>query len=595
MSSPKTMPAMMFVLALLLCSGLLSAGLKWPPARFATDPIGAPVFSGSSIYAMGGDGRVNIYELIQGTPQRPYDLGGPTHVAPLAAGNLLVVGTDDGHVTALNRESMQQLWAYPASKTTGGRTGNTTTGAPGGGGAETAGGTEPNETLELRSLAFGGSSVYAVYANKTIALDASNGHVQKIWTLDDAGPAAADSSRLYVMDGDTLKAFSVVGGGGWTLQTGPLYQTSPVVDENAGRLYAATTKGYVMSIRTDTGVVVWQYPLNGWPMATPLPSGDKVVVGANDGRLRALDRDTGALRWTADLGAPIRGGMAEVVRGSTRILLVPTQAPSLAAVNSLDGTVLWDYPLSDWPSSPAVSSDGRFAATATRDHQLYVIILSPMCTIDSPRARQLIAPFTELDGRAWAWEGVGRVALSVQGRRQDIVLNQSGPFRTMLDLTSLREGSVDIRCLAEGSDGSSEVDNGPSKSSPILSFTAAQAEISITAPNAAEPGGSITVYVRNAAAYDMQDMEVEFAGQKQMLSSPFTLHAPAAEGSYNITAAKQGFGTVSAVVRVQADRRLLIAGGVVGVMLVAGLLYFALTRKKKVEAPTDYSKAPGQG
>jgi hypothetical protein len=276
-------------------------------------------------------------------------------------------------------------------------------------------------------------------------------------------------------------------------------------------------------------------------------------------------------------------------------VLVPTQAPSIVAVNPLDGTVLWDYPLADWPSSPAVSADGRFAAVVTRDHHLYDIIISPMCTIDSPRSQHLIAPFTELDGRAWAWDGVKGVSLSVQGRRQDIALNRSGPFRTMLDLTGLGEGSIELRCLAEGNDGSSEVDNGPSKSSPILSFTASQAEMSITAPAGAEPGSSITVYVRNAAAYDMQDVEVEFAGQKQTLSSPITLRAPSAEGTYNITAAKPGFATVSAVVRVQSDRRMFIAGGVVGVLVICGLVYFALTRKKKVTAPTDYSKVQGQG
>ena len=561
MSSSKKMPAMMAVLALslFLLSGLSFAGLKWQPARFGGEPVGAPVFSAGSVYMMGGDGRLNIYDLAQGTPARPYDLGSPTHVAPLAAGSLLVIGTDDGHIEALDREQMRQVWTY-------------------------------NETLELRSLVFGGSSVYAVYSNKSVALDASDGHVQKVWTLNDAGAAAADSGRLYVMDGGTLKAFSLDGSGDWTLQTGALYKTVPAVDENAGKLYVATTKGYVMSIQSDTGNVVWQYPLNGWPMATPLPSGDEVVVGANDGRLRALDRDTGALRWSADLGAPIMGGMTEVAQGSARIALVPTQAPTLAAVNLSDGAVLWDYPLPDWPSSPAVSSDGRFAAVATRDKQLYVVILSPMCTIDSPKSQTPIAPFIELDGRAWAWEGVSRVSLSVQGHAQDVALNQSGPFRTMLDLTGLAEGSVDIRCLADGQDGSSEVDNGPAKSSPILSFTAAQAQLSITAPAIAEPGGAITVFVRNTAAHDMPDVQVNFNGQSQTASSPITLHAPAVEGTYNITVAKPGFETVSAVVRVQADRRLLVGGVIAGAMLIILLAYFLLTRKKKVAAPTDYSK-----
>ena len=54
---------------------------------------------------------------------------------------------------------------------------------------------------------------------------------------------------------------------------------------------------------------------------------------------------------------------------------------------------------------------------------------------------------------------MSRVSLSVQGRAQDVVVNQSGPFHTMLDLTGVQQGSVDIRCLADGRDGSSETDN----------------------------------------------------------------------------------------------------------------------------------------
>ena len=104
------------------------------------------------------------------------------------------------------------------------------------------------------------------------------------------------------------------------------------------------------------------------------------------------------------------------------------------------------------------------------------------------------------------------------------------------------------------------------------------------------PGGAITVFVRNTAAHDMPDVQVNFNGQSQTASSPITLHAPAVEGTYNITVAKPGFETVSAVVRVQADRRLLVGGVIAGAMLIILLAYFLLTRKKKVAAPTDYSK-----
>ena len=213
-----------------------------------------------------------------------------------------------------------------------------------------------------------------------------------------------------------------------------------------------------------------------------------------------------------------------------------------------------------------------------------------MCTIDSPANQQLVAPFTTLLAHAWAWDGVSQVTLSVQGREQNIALNGSGAFTTTLDLSQSSAGSIGIKCLAQGNDGSVEVDNGPAKSSPILSSSAQAANMSLTAPNVAEPGGQIRVYVRNPDAYDMTGVTVQFNGQTLLVDSPITLKAPMTEGNYNLTVSKQGFTPVTSTIRVQADRRMLIIGGIVGLVLLMAMIYFVVKRKKPIAAPTDYSK-----
>ncbi len=586
-------PAIYFVLVLLSLSALSFAGLKWAPTQMAVPAAGPPIFSSSSIYLVSQDGRLNIFDLASGTPKSPYSLSGQTHVSPISAGSLIITGTDDGRIEALSLEQMRRVWVYPAAPLTGSGGKNPPNGVnpkPANQSSSSSAFADSGFVPELRTLVYGGSTVYAIGRNQIIALDSSSGFVKKIFSVGDSGAAAADSARLYVMDGDTLKAFSSDGGLVWSLQTGKLYQTSPSVDEASNRVYAATINGFVMSIRISDGQVMWQYPLNGWPMATPLPTANGVMVGANDGRLRALDRLNGTLLWMTDLHAPIRGQISEVKRGTQRILLVPTQAPSLAAVDEGNGALLWDYPLADWPYGPSVSDDGRYAALTTHDKQLYLITLSPMCTIDSPKNQQLIAPFAMLSGHAWAWGGANHATLSVQGRDQEIAVDSSGMFGTTLDLTQAHDGSIGIRCLAQGNDGSVEVDNGPAKSAPILSASAPAAQMNLTAPAAAEPGGQLRVYVRNPDAYDMTGVMVEFMGKTALMDSPITLIAPTAEGAYNLTVSKQGFADQTAVIRVQTDRRPLIIGGIVAFVAVVAIIYFVTHRKKRVAAPTDYSR-----
>ena len=187
---------------------------------------------------------------------------------------------------------------------------------------------------------------------RVLALDAQSGRPRfDHELLDSGGPAAADGERVYVMDGGTLKAISANGQMAWSRRVGALFKTRPAAD--GGRVYIASTEGQIDAIDAASGEVNWTYSVNGWPMATPLADGQRVMVGANDGRLRALDAFNGHMLWTADLHAAVWGEMALATHGGERIVLAPTQQPSLAAVDAETGALRWEYPLSDWPASPA--------------------------------------------------------------------------------------------------------------------------------------------------------------------------------------------------------------------------------------------------
>jgi outer membrane protein assembly factor BamB len=85
-----------------------------------------------------------------------------------------------------------------------------------------------------------------------------------------------------------------------------------------GMLYVPTGDGDVLAINTSTAQEAWRwssadalagvqaYTRDGRSvLSSPIVSGDAVIVGASDGSIVALDRSTGAVRWSDSVDAPV--------------------------------------------------------------------------------------------------------------------------------------------------------------------------------------------------------------------------------------------------------------------------------------------------
>jgi outer membrane protein assembly factor BamB len=122
-------------------------------------------------------------------------------------------------------------------------------------------------------------------------------------------PVAVDDLVLLACQRDQLVAVDAQSGdelwrhvsGGGSLLPGAGTAASPAVAD--GVAYAGFTDGRVTAIDLDTGEAVWHYETRGPVLSSPIVSGNVLYVGSNDGWLRALARDTGECRWSYDLGS----------------------------------------------------------------------------------------------------------------------------------------------------------------------------------------------------------------------------------------------------------------------------------------------------
>lgn len=122
----------------------------------------------------------------------------------------------------------------------------------------------------------------------------------------------------------------------------------------AGRLLVGSAD-YKMHAIGDNGMHLWSYETGGRVYSSPVPDGDEVYFGSDDGKLYKVDIDSGMLIWQFETGGRIRSAPA-LVDGR---LYVASWDGHLYAVDAATGSELWRSELAKYTSASPAVGDGR--------------------------------------------------------------------------------------------------------------------------------------------------------------------------------------------------------------------------------------------
>jgi len=179
----------------------------------------------------------------------------------------------------------------------------------------------------------------------------------------------AGSRFLYVLDstsGTLLWKWTKVGLGVikatpvlHMTAVGTINQVSQKVVYLADSLYNVVALNFTLASATTAPTVAWQYQLGDGVASTPALSADgsKLYVGCKDGKLYALNTNTGVVLWNFTAGASFFASSPAVTpRG---VVIVGAMDSYLYAVDGSTGAQVWSYQSTGWMySSPAVAADG---------------------------------------------------------------------------------------------------------------------------------------------------------------------------------------------------------------------------------------------
>ncbi|MFH1067980.1 MAG: PQQ-binding-like beta-propeller repeat protein [Candidatus Glassbacteria bacterium] len=251
---------------------------------------------------------------------------------PAIQGGTVYVGSDDGHLYALNVDASIKwkfqlyYWVdtnFPKSSPAVGSDG----------------------TVYIGSL---DSCLYAINADSTLKWKYKTGY--RIYS----SPAIGADGTIYFGSGDgyfyALNPDSTLK---WKYWTGGRIECSPAIGAD-GTIYFGS--GYLYALNPDSTLKWrWRYDETANVSSSPAIGADGIIYfGSIDGNLYALNPD-GSYRWQYQTGAAIRSSPAI---GSDGAVYFGSDDNNLYALNA-DGSYRWQYQTGDDVySSPAIGEDG---------------------------------------------------------------------------------------------------------------------------------------------------------------------------------------------------------------------------------------------
>lgn len=187
--------------------------------------------------------------------------------------------------------------------------------------------------------------------------------IKRLWKADLGGDAeflrialqpVGDGSRIYAASHDgKVSAFDPVNGKRlWRSELDMELSAGPGVGD--GLLVVVSSNGQVVLLDADDGTERWRVNIGGESLARPLIADDVVMIQTVDNRLRALQTFDGSERWVVLQSMPaltVRGSASPVLSGSN--VVAGFDNGRVIAIDRDSGDIVWETLL----APPAGRSD----------------------------------------------------------------------------------------------------------------------------------------------------------------------------------------------------------------------------------------------
>ena len=270
------------------------------------------------------------------------------------------------------------------------------------------------------------------------AVDAKTG--KEIWRFETSGQVSGAPSvhqgRVYFgQQGGNDEMYCVdakTGSPIWTSKVGWVWTTSTPDDS---KVYTGTVDGRIIALEVDTGKEVWEHLTNGGVYPAPAVDDKRVYTGSWDGQYFAIDKNTGKVDWAYSSF----GGMPDSAAGVLwRNMYICRTDGRLCGLDRDTGERYWAFEdprkgkgMTVMNSTPSCSGDKTFVSTSI-DHDGAALGATLYC-ISNKTGEQL-----------WKYSGAGGWTGSSCTENTVICGSSTESFVSCLDVEPNPDGSPNI-------------------------------------------------------------------------------------------------------------------------------------------------------
>ncbi len=138
-----------------------------------------------------------------------------------------------------------------------------------------------------------------------------------------------------------------------------------------GRVFVGDVTGMFHAIDLADGGKLWEFETGDSIEAAACLAGGLVIFGSNDGWLRALEQDSGKLVWQVEGEDKFTSGANPVEVGGEDCLLVNGYDGIARCLRLADGSVVWEYPTSNYINGSPAVVDGKWTVFGGCDAMLH--------------------------------------------------------------------------------------------------------------------------------------------------------------------------------------------------------------------------------
>ncbi len=223
------------------------------------------------------DGRAYAVEINSGEKQLEKEIG-PSAVAPILAGNQLVIFTQYGKVVSINPEEGDKNWE---AQLTG--------------------------KVEYAPVLLDPFLYVATLDGAVHKIDVVTGRVQASRKLEGhlLGDLASDGESIFcaLVDGRVFRLDPDSLALRWQVKLDREFFSGPVVDH--GSLYLSARRGKLVKLSAADGATIWEVSTGGVTVAAPSIAAGMVFIGTKTGELSAFDSRSGERVWYTRIGEGI--------------------------------------------------------------------------------------------------------------------------------------------------------------------------------------------------------------------------------------------------------------------------------------------------